>query len=348
MNLDYVWFEKYTKDQEYNRKIVESITVNFFAKKAAFEIGNTTYAKTGTVDRHRLQYHKTSDNIFKMKKQLPKGKNHGVFILLDVSASMKPIFRSCIQHVINLCRFCIHAQIPFELFSFTGISNKTEIIHLLSSRLSRSGIEAYLQRLWLMAIYPRMFGVKMESTPTIQAIANIGYYVSGFKRIHNLDVVNFALITDGEHDGLAGISTQSKFIVTNHLTHQKMSVKISNRNDDLYTLVLSQLKNTVNLNSMWFYIGARVDIERVKRETLQKDYGKTLVFEDDGFIEIKNSAGFDVAFLVDRTKMFGDDDIVIDGDSISKINKSFSKKMNNNRIKKLFGMKIADSIAKNL
>ena len=88
--------------------------------KNAFALTQKTLKKTGIIDIGRLYAYKTSDNIFKKKTILPKGKNHGIVLGIDNSASMRPVFHEVLANAAAIAHFCNRAKVKLKCFTFTG------------------------------------------------------------------------------------------------------------------------------------------------------------------------------------------------------------------------------------
>ena len=71
----------------------------FNRRKAADNWRRTTVAKTGSLDTLRMNQYKWNEDIFRRTTRLADGKNHGIVILLDWSASMGNIMQIGRAHV---------------------------------------------------------------------------------------------------------------------------------------------------------------------------------------------------------------------------------------------------------
>lgn len=99
---------------------VQALWTEFERRKAADAYQRTEVSKTGRIDPLRMAYHKVSDDLFLSQELVRTGKNHGLFILLDMSGSMRDkIFGTMIQ-LANLAMFARRAQIPMVVYGFIG------------------------------------------------------------------------------------------------------------------------------------------------------------------------------------------------------------------------------------
>ena len=101
-------------------KIVNYMAKEFERKKAADELRRVTISKTGILDMNKIHQYKFNDDIFLKKSYMPDGKNHGMIMLVDWSASMTHILLDTIKQVLNLVWFCQKVNIPFEVYAFTN------------------------------------------------------------------------------------------------------------------------------------------------------------------------------------------------------------------------------------
>ena len=101
-------------------KIVNYMAKEFERKKAANELRRVTVSKTGILDMNKIHQYKFNDDIFLKKSFIPDGKNHGMIVLVDWSASMTPILLDTIKQTLNLVWFCQKVNIPFEVYAFSN------------------------------------------------------------------------------------------------------------------------------------------------------------------------------------------------------------------------------------
>lgn len=97
---------------------VQTLWTEFERRKAADRSRRVMVSETGRLDPVRVVNYKVSDNIFRSNTTVAKGKNHGIVLFLDMSASMNDkIFNTMIQ-LVNLAEFARRAQIPFMVYGF--------------------------------------------------------------------------------------------------------------------------------------------------------------------------------------------------------------------------------------
>jgi len=126
----------YNKFRRDSQKIINYMVKEFERRKAANEHRRTGTAKTGILDVNKLHSYRFNEDIFLKHTIVPDGKNHGLVMLLDWSASMTHNMDKTIQQILNLVWFCQKVNIPFEVYAFTNAYSSTR----LSKTLAESGI----------------------------------------------------------------------------------------------------------------------------------------------------------------------------------------------------------------
>ena len=111
---------EYKKFRTKSVKIVNYMVKEFERKKAAQEYKRTSINKTGVLNVNALHSYKYNDDLFLKRAIVHDGKNHGLVMLLDWSASMHYILKDTIHQLMNLVWFCSKVNIPFEVYAFTS------------------------------------------------------------------------------------------------------------------------------------------------------------------------------------------------------------------------------------
>jgi hypothetical protein len=104
--------------KEKNEKYVDLLVKEFEMKKAAKVFSKTKVSDTGDIDISKLSNYKFDDNIFKKVMVVPKGKSHGLILLLDGSGSMEDNMSGSIEQILVLSMFCRKVNIPFRVLCF--------------------------------------------------------------------------------------------------------------------------------------------------------------------------------------------------------------------------------------
>jgi hypothetical protein len=102
-----------------NKKVIMHILKEFEMRKKASEYARTQTARTGELNMNVLHKYKFSNDLFKKITVVPKGKNHGFIMFVDMSGSMGDILRNTIDQMLVLASFCKLAKVPFEVYGFS-------------------------------------------------------------------------------------------------------------------------------------------------------------------------------------------------------------------------------------
>lgn len=112
-----------------NDKYISLLAKEFEMKKAAKVFAKRKIASTGDLDINKLASYKFDDNIFRKVMMTPKGKSHGLVLLLDYSGSMFENLPGSIEQVLILASFCKKVNIPFTVYNF-GYCERTQATDL--------------------------------------------------------------------------------------------------------------------------------------------------------------------------------------------------------------------------
>jgi len=126
-------------------KIVNYMVKEFERKKAAQEYKRTSINKTGVLNVNALHSYKYNDDLFLKRAIVHDGKNHGLVMLIDWSASMSHIIDDTIHQLMNLIWFCTKVNIPFEVYAFSNgyyVTNEDDDDHALGSVVEKRNNEA--------------------------------------------------------------------------------------------------------------------------------------------------------------------------------------------------------------
>ena len=115
--------ETYSKFLSKNKKIINNLVNMFQQRKSAKLHSKTKISPTGSLDTNKLHTYKYNDDVFKKMRTVPKGKNHGMVMFLDLSGSMQSNMYGSIEQIMNLVMFCKKLSLPFEVYGFTDNTN---------------------------------------------------------------------------------------------------------------------------------------------------------------------------------------------------------------------------------
>ena len=216
------WNKKYKKFQKNNRQSVTKMVLDFNRKKSAAIAKKIKTKDIGILDERKLHTYRWNDKIFKSKKIVPEGKNHGLIMLVDCSGSMQDHnkFESSIKQCLLLVDFCRKVGIKYKVLGFgdgngyrkqvkyKNSSSKDHLtfrhIPLLREWFSHeqslkendfmSTYMLYKSRHWragFTADGPN------SSTPLIDSVLLLRQISLEFKEKENIDILNTITLTDG-------------------------------------------------------------------------------------------------------------------------------------------------------
>ena len=106
-----------------NERYIALLAKEFEMRKAAKAFSKAKQSDTGDVDVNKLASYRFDDNIFRKIMQVPKGKSHGLILLLDYSGSMSDNMAGSIEQILVLSMFCRKVNIPFHVYAFSNDSS---------------------------------------------------------------------------------------------------------------------------------------------------------------------------------------------------------------------------------
>ena len=101
-----------------NSRYIDLLAKEFEMRKAAKSYAKNRVANTGDIDIGKIYKYRTDDNIFRRIMTTPKGKNHGIVILLDRSASMVENMKGSLEQLVVMAQFCKRVGVPFVVYGF--------------------------------------------------------------------------------------------------------------------------------------------------------------------------------------------------------------------------------------
>ncbi len=101
-----------------NDRYIGLLAKEFEMRKAAKAFSKSKLSDTGDIDINKLASYKFDDNIFRKVMIVPKGKSHGLILLLDRSGSMSENMAGSIEQILILSMFCRKVSIPFIVYGF--------------------------------------------------------------------------------------------------------------------------------------------------------------------------------------------------------------------------------------
>lgn len=189
---------------EFDKELTDNVMVisnnlytQFIRKKSAWELRVKTNKKSGSIDMSKLQTYLTSEDIFKRKVMMPKGKSHGVVVLVDNSGSMNNDIYNIMINVCALALFAKRAKIKFEAYIFTSTYKQ-------HSEPNNPGNGVYLKNLRLTNIY--------NSSMSNEDIKNVFFEFCIYKKmLKNMSGKEILKIVYGVQEAAKLISNLSKW-----------------------------------------------------------------------------------------------------------------------------------------
>ena len=234
-----IWQKEFTRAgviaefKKKNDRFISLMAKEFEMKKAATKYAKARLYTSGDIDVNKIYKYKFDDQLFRKLTKLPKGKNHGMILTLDLSGSMDYNMKGSLEQVCILTAFCKKVQIPFRVFGFashcgyTDIDSNTQFKHkvgdinfnedrvflkeFINSNMSAKDYKNAFENLLLTknsfdaigrfhCSRPRDF--VLGSTPLNPAIVALKEIVTEFKTANQLDIVNTIFVHDGDSNSL--------------------------------------------------------------------------------------------------------------------------------------------------
>jgi hypothetical protein len=274
------------------KKVAKKISTEFNRKKKGLESRKARQTKTGSLDMKKLTSYKFDDNIFQTKTLLPLGKNHGLVLMVDMSASMGlNLIRMVFKQSLILAEFCKINNIPFVIRGFTSGISEVILLELLSSDMSKTQYKQNQEMMCKMHRFSNQSG-----TPLNLALLEMIPVMKNFKEKNKIEKLSFMVLTDGMDNSPWSCTykyNNGKSIYKSRHAFNRRTVEAE---------IIEHIKKTLNATCISFFVGGTA--KGVKNamgysapETKVLNQLKTL-----GFCEYKSDRGYVTSFvLVERT-----------------------------------------------
>ena len=222
-----------------NERYIGLLAKEFEMKRAAKSFAKRKTSDTGDIDINKLASYRVNDNIFKRVTNIPKGKSHGLILLLDYSGSMQENMSGSIEQILVLTMFCRKVNIPFTVYSFGNSTSSAKadfgidslkasapcfsknvgelalgqvrLREYLNSNMSGAEFNNAIKNMICLGKsyegtnrYHNKFGrpdsETLSNTPTIEALVALQPIVKIFRERNNLDITNLVIVQDGDAD----------------------------------------------------------------------------------------------------------------------------------------------------
>jgi hypothetical protein len=183
----------YADFRKKNERYISLLAKEFEMRKAAQRFAKAKTASTGDIDISRVFKYQIDDNIFKKIMRVPKGKSHGLVLLLDKSGSMSENLTSSLEQILILALFCRKVNIPFTAYGFGNAESVRHIDFPLDPMFDEYGnviAKSYSTGcfsekdgdLQLSSVYLReMINSKMSNSEFSNAVKNILCIMDAFQ-----------------------------------------------------------------------------------------------------------------------------------------------------------------------
>ena len=161
-----------------NERFISLLSKEFEMRKAADKFSKAKVSSTGDIDVSRVFKYQIDDSIFKKVMRVPKGKSHGLILLLDKSGSMSDNLSASYEQILILAMFCRKVNIPFSAYGFGNADHVREKdfpeqIDLDSTQTCGCFSENE-REMWVSSVYLReLINSKMSNSEFSKAVKNI-------------------------------------------------------------------------------------------------------------------------------------------------------------------------------
>jgi hypothetical protein len=305
--------EKLLKEfKQKNDRYISLLAKEFEMRKAASKFSKQKVSETGDIDVSRIYKYQVDDNIFRKVMKVPKGKSHGLVLLLDRSGSMADNMENSIEQILILVMFCRKVNIPFVVYGFGNEDDAFSIDHnrravrsfshnvgeismanvylreYINSKMGSAEFNRCIRNLVSLAncygrnrtFYPPR-SESLSHTPMIESMVAMKVIVENFKGDNNLDIVNLALIHDGDSDSISyyfsseGQSSinlnRSNVVIRDRATKSeyRLNSKENSLENPLRIAVFDWFRKTTGAKILGFFI---VGAGRSAKHNLQRRY----------------------------------------------------------------------------
>lgn len=271
-----------------NKNYVSYMVKEFELKKSASLFAKAKTSKTGKLNSDKLWSYKTNENIFLNTTVIPEGKNHGMIMLVDMSASMDNIIEGTIKQVLSLAMFCRKVNIPFEVYGFfsnysnpgenwreesakseDGRENAIQIgytafslkqfvhsgMNSVTFRNSVSNLVALAYSYKRTSWYAMPNSLSLGGTPLNESIIALTDVAKKFRKKNNIEILNTIILTDGDSSTPIYFGKGRRHQRTYNAVVQDVetgsSVKVSGRGTEA---LLEIYKKKANSNVIGYYL----------------------------------------------------------------------------------------------
>lgn len=225
--------DMYNKFMTYNNRYVLQMVKEFELRRNAKQFARARVSTTGELDIKKVWKYKFAEDLFLQKTIVPNAKNHGMLMVLDMSSSMSQMMGDTIHQMITLVMFCRKANIPFEVYGFSDVNNKSEMVkagipdiinnrnecapntifinemsfrlkQFFHHKMSLTDFNNAIRKLLTCAkyydnqTYRIPHSMRLGGTPLMNTLLVLRQIAENFKNNTNVEILNTIFLTDGE------------------------------------------------------------------------------------------------------------------------------------------------------
>ena len=356
-----------------SQKTCHMMAQEFKRRQRATSFRRATVAKTGVLDMQKMVNYKWSEDIFRKTTILPDGKNHGLVVAVDWSGSMNTVMKDTIRQAIQMAMFCRAINIPFEVYSFSSVSENFEdsrhnpvkfksgdkdihsslnMRNYLSSRMSKTEFKECVRALavcanamdWSSSISTRR-GDMLGATPLDDCIFALADILPGYRQQNGIEVLNTLIISDGD--------TTSQLLQQNEVIREGFRYFRCEQHQSTTVRALDVLRHRVpGSKVIQFFLSEHKNISSRRSWRSGVDETTREFYNKNKWCIAKEKQGFDERFIMfgknsvqnaDEFDEIGRSDE--DGVTITKIRNSFVKSLKRSTTSRAMLVRFIDLIA---
>jgi hypothetical protein len=166
----------YNEFRRKNERFISLLAKEFEMRKAADKFSKAKTSDTGDIDVSRIFKYQIDDAIFKKVMRVPKGKSHGLILLLDKSGSMSENLSASYEQILILASFCRKVNIPFSAYGFGNADHirEKDFPGVETENFSNKCFSENYKDMFVSSVYLReMINSKMSNSEFSKATKNI-------------------------------------------------------------------------------------------------------------------------------------------------------------------------------
>lgn len=201
------------------RSLVSRAVVKFNQRMKSVGYNKRISVKFGGLDIKKLPHYQTIEDVFVKRTLDVSGKNHGIVVFLDWSASMTKVLPTMFKKMFFIWEFAKRAGIKLEVYAFQQTSMEFDkvtlfppsdefpgfwdfnLVQILTSDMNRSQVskvgEVLLDSDIVKLLLQPTSGFPLGITPLDPCILTAESILNDFRKANSIDVLSAVFITDG-------------------------------------------------------------------------------------------------------------------------------------------------------